>query len=128
MAILLDGISLPSDLIWFDEYGWSNVVQAIRVSITGSLVIQEATQAKGRTITLKGGTDYAWITKATADSIKEKVDTPDLDMTLLLHGVVRTVRFLRSGNKSPFKTREIFTLADPDMDHLYSFSIDLVEV
>jgi len=126
--ISLDGITLPIDLIWSDEYGWSNVSQNIKKSLTGSLIIQEATQPKGRLITLKGDPRSAWIDRTIADLIQAKVDTPDLDMVLNFHGDLYNVRFIRQGNKSPFITKEIYELANPDGEHVYSFSITLIEV
>lgn len=128
MAITLDAVSLPIDLIWSDEYGWSPVVQNIKKSLTGALIIQEASQAKGRLITLRGTVDSAWITKTTADLIKAKVDTADLIMSLNFHGTIYQVMFSRSGNRSPFETKEIYELADPDDDHIYSFTLKLMEV
>lgn len=128
MSVTLDAISLPVDLIWSDEYDWSHVVQNVKKSITGSLVIQEASQAKGRLITLTGGLDSAWITKTTADLIKAKVDTPDLVMSLDFHGTVYDVMFARSGNNSPFQSKQIYELADPDAEHIYGFTLKLMEV
>lgn len=128
MAVTLDAITLPEDLIWSDEYDWSNVVQSVQKSLTGALVIQEASQAKGRLITLRGGIDAAWITKSVADSIKAKVDTVDLTMTLNFHGTPYQVKFSRQGNKSPFETSQVYELANPDSEHLYGFTLRLMEV
>jgi len=129
MAITLDAIELPIDLIWQDEYGFSPVVQNIKKTLTGKLVIQEATQTKGRTFTLTGGMDAAWIDKDTLDLIQAKVDTVDLDMTLDFHGTEYTVRFSRSGNISPIQTKEVYELSNPDAEHIYSIvAIKLIEV
>ncbi len=128
MAITLDGIDLPIDLIWSDAFGWSNVVQNVKKSVTGSLIIQEASQAKGRLITLTGGQDSSWVDKLTVEALKTKVDTPDLTMTLVFHSESFQVRFARQGNKSPFEAREIYELADPDDEHIYGVTIRLMEV
>jgi len=129
MAVTLDGINLSIDLIWSDEYGFSHVTQSVKKSLTGALIIQEATQTKGRKIGLKGGQDAAWITRATADLLQAKVDTVDLTMTLIWHGVSYQVRFDRSGNVSPILLQEVYELADPDADHVYSISaLKLFEV
>jgi len=128
MAITLDGTALPDDLIWSDEYDWSTVSQNISKSITGNLIIQEASQQKGRKFTLSGSEDSAWITKATLDLLQAKVDTTDLQMTLNYHGTNYNVMFNRSGNESPLSTRQIYNLAAPDSDHIYSITINLFEV
>jgi len=49
-------------------------------------------------------------------------------MVLNFHGDLYNVRFIRQGNKSPFITKEIYELANPDGEHVYSFSITLIEV
>lgn len=126
MAILLDAVPLPDDLIWSDEYKWSPVVQGIKKSLTGALIIQEGALLAGRSITLNGS--HTWISKATADSIQALVDTPDIEMSLNLHGTIYPVKFARQGNNSPFVPKEIFELADPGTDHIYSFVLKLMEV
>lgn len=128
MAITLDAITLPEDLIWLDEYSWSKVTQDIKKSLTGALIIQEAVQAKGRTITLQGSQDSAWITKATLDLLQAKYDTADLQMTLTINGTPYNVMFLRSGNASPAETAQIFNLANPDDAHIYTVTLKFIEV
>lgn len=128
MAIILDGLSLPVDLIWKDVHGWSNVVQSVKKSLTGALIIQEASQAKGRLITLSGDQTSAWITKSTLDTLMLKVNTPDKVMVLDFHGTIYNVIFIRSGNKSPIISKEIYELANPDSEHIYSFVLRLMEV
>jgi len=123
MAVTLDGITLPIDLIWSDEYGFSHVTQNVKKSLTGALIIQEAIQPKGRKLGIKGGQDAAWIDRSTADLLQAKVDTVDLTMTLIWHGVSYQVRFDRSGNTSPILLQEIYELADPDADHVYSITV-----
>ena len=127
MAITLDAISLPDDLIWVDEYSWTSVVQSQKRSLSGALIIQENTQTAGRPITLTGDADSAWITKATLDLIKAKNDTADLDMTLDYHGIQYTVRFDRSSG-SPLDVSQIFQLANPNSDHIYSITLKLITV
>jgi len=126
--IELDGISLPIDLLWSDEFSWSNVSQNVKRSLTGSLVIQEAHQTKGRTITLEGDETSAWIDRTTVEALKAKYDTADLTMTLNLHGTSYDVRFKRSGNDSPLHIKEIYGLSNPDGEHIYSITLKFIEV
>jgi len=128
MAITLDGIDLPDQLIWIDELNWSPVTQKIDKSLSGALIIQEAAQIKGQPITLAGGHNSNWITRATLNLLKTKVNTPDLEMTLSFHGTDYTVKFARSANKSPIESKEIRETSEPDDDHFYSFIIFLMEV
>ena len=128
MAITLDAITLPDDLVWSDEYGWSNVSQNIKKSLTGALIIQEATQTKGRIITLTGAQDSGWITKAILDALLTQANTADNTMTLTYHGTPFNVMFSRSGNSSPVDAKQIFDLSDPDATHIYSVVLKFIEV
>lgn len=49
----LDGIQLPDDLNWSDEFTAWRVGQVVRTSLTGALIIQEAALQAGRPITLE---------------------------------------------------------------------------
>ena len=128
MSITLDAITLPDDLIWSNEYDWSNVTQDVKKTLTGALIIQESTQPKGRPITLSGGVDHAWITKATLDLIKAKIDTVDLTMTLTINGTPYSVQFVRAGNTSPMQAKSIQDLSNPDATDLYSVTLNFMEV
>lgn len=57
MAITLGAITLPATLVWEDEFAWSPISQSIEYSLTGALIVQEATKLAGRDITLTGKSD-----------------------------------------------------------------------
>jgi len=128
MAITLDAINLPDDLVWTDEFGWSNVTQDVKKSLTGALIIQESTQTKGRIITVGGTQTTGWIDRATLNLILAKANVPDTIMTLTYHGEVYTVMFSRSGNTSPVDAKQIFDLSDRSDTHLYSVVLKFIEV
>lgn len=127
MAITLDGITLPDDLVWSDEHNWSPVRQSIDKSLNGALIVQESAQLKGKFITLVGD-QTVWVTKATLELLEVKANTPNLTMSLDYWGTVVNVIFLRSGDKSPIQSKQIVELANPDNDHIYSIVIKLMEV
>lgn len=126
MSIFLNAIELPSDLLWVDEYDWSPVEQTINKSLTGALIIQEAAQLKGRPITLVGGNDYAWVTKATLESLRLLTQTAAENLTLNYHGTDYNVRFMR--DSSPVQGRQVADFANPQSDDRYSVTIRLIEV
>lgn len=126
MSIRLDDISLPNGLLWVNEYDWTPVTQATRYSLTGALIIEEAAQQKGRPITLQGGNNYAWVSKATVEAVRAKVNQPDNDMTLDYHGTIYAVRFAHE--QSPMEARPIVGFANPQSDDFYSLTIRLMEV
>ena len=127
MAITLDAINLPADLEWIDEYTWSPVKNKSDISLAGKLIIQEAAQLKGREITLQGGTEASWVTRAIVDALKAKADTADNQMTLSYHGRNFTVAFNRA-NGNPIDSRLIQRKADPQSDDFYSLTLKLMEV
>ena len=68
--ITLDGIQLPDQLVWDDEFAWSPANQQITLTLTGAQFIQESA-ASGRPISLLH-TDKAWITRAALSQLKAK--------------------------------------------------------
>jgi len=128
MSITLDAITLPEDLVWRDEYDWSNVTQNVKRSLTGSLIIQEVSQTKGRSITLEGSQDSGWTDKTTLDALMAKANVVDTVMTLTFHGTAYNVMFSRSGNGSPVSAKQIYDLSNPGAEDNYSVAIKFIEV
>lgn len=61
-TITLDGISLPEDLQWTDEFTAWKVGQAVKYSLTGALIVHESAMQAGRPITLETQQDGArWV-------------------------------------------------------------------
>ena len=86
-------VALPDDLEWIDKYQWTNTKEKAQVTLNGSLVIQSAKQSKGRPITLKGGSDYAWLDVDTVEKLQQLADSSE-NMTLVFSdGTQFTVRF-----------------------------------
>jgi len=86
-------VALPDDLEWIDKYQWTNTKEKAQVTLNGSLVIQSAKQTKGRPITLKGGSDYAWLDVDTVEKLQQLADAGE-NMTLTFaDGMQITVRF-----------------------------------
>jgi hypothetical protein len=84
MAITLGAISLPNGLRWEDEYAWHPLAQATDYSLTGALIVEQSPKQAGRPITLIGGKDFAWLTRAEVEALKALLDAGDA-MTLTLH-------------------------------------------
>ena len=93
MAITLGAVTLPGDLRWADEFAWSPLVQQTEYSLTGALIVQEATKLAGRPITLEAQRD-TWVTRATVLAVQALAETPGWSGTLTLHdGRTFTVGF-----------------------------------
>lgn len=72
--VSLEGIPLPSDMRWIDEFTGFGVGQIISPTLTGSLLVEETPQVAGRRITLRS--DGAWIEKSVVQSLESLAATP----------------------------------------------------
>lgn len=129
MAVLLEGIALPDDIQWLDEFAGFGVGQEITPTLTGSLVIEERSSAAGRPITLESN-GASWITKATASALATLAATPVAEgqaLTLDWHGTIFNVVFDRSSG-SGFRAVEVMRLAAnaQTADHPYTVSLNLI--
>jgi hypothetical protein len=84
MAITLGAVALPSGLIWGNEFDWHPVAQATEYSLTGALILEQSIKQAGRLITLTGGKDFAWLTRAQVKALKAALDSGAV-LTLTLH-------------------------------------------
>lgn len=125
MTITLDAITLPDDLIWIDEYAYSPVKQTQSIAVDGTLIIEAAAQLKGRPITLQGGTDYAWIDKATLEALRAKQYQAGLSMTLTLRGTAFNVLF---AHPDGLDAKAIIDYSNPDSTDFYTLTLKFIEV
>ena len=93
MNITLDGITLPGDLVWEDRFSWSKQRHRETRGLTGSVIIEKTAVTGGRHISLKGGVNYAWMSKALMDQLKAKETATPADMILHIDGTDYTVRW-----------------------------------
>ena len=52
-SIYLDGLELPGDLVFRDEYSWCEVDRAFEYTLGGTQVIEQSIKLAGRPITLE---------------------------------------------------------------------------
>jgi len=126
MSITLNGIALPSDLEWQDEFDWYPVASSSVRSLTGKLLIEEAALVKGRQMTLYGGENAAWVSRATVESLQALAATPGTTMTLDYHGTAYTVKWRR--DQTPIEAQQVLRLQNPGADHKYTITLRLIEV
>jgi hypothetical protein len=127
MTISLNGITLPKDLEWQDEFDWNPVRQASDRSLTGKLMIDEAGKVGGRPITLYGGPNACWVPRSTITALFALTATPGLQMTLSYHGTDYTVMWNRA-NGVPIEARPVQRIMNPGPAHKYHFTLRLMEV
>ena len=124
MALTLDSISLPTDLIWADEYAYTPVKQTINTAVNGALVIEAAAALAGRPITLQGGSDYAWCSKATLELLRAKQAQHGLIMTLTHLSVGHSVLFVQPG----IEAKPIQDFSNPESTDFYSVTLKFIKL
>lgn len=117
----LEGITLPEDLSWQDQYLWSEHTRGLTYLVTGAALIEESQKLAGRPITLTG----AWASKTQVEALKALEDTV-ADMTLVFNGTSYTVRW-RGDN--PIEASTVIPgLADPNASSQYFLTLRMIEV
>lgn len=81
-------VTLPDDLYWADEFAWQPVQQTAERTITGALVIQQATRIAGRSITLRPDSEgAAWVSRGVLEELLGWATIPQCEMTLSYRGI-----------------------------------------
>lgn len=117
--MLLDTIILPDGLIWSDRYDWTPVAQTVAVSLTGTIIIQEAAQLAGRPITLEGAEDQSWATKSQIDALYALTGAADKIMTLDL-GTDGVHQVIWRRDQAPIVAAPVLRTVDPGPATMYA--------
>jgi hypothetical protein len=122
--ITLDAVTLPEDLIWSDEFAWSSVQQSRTYTLTGALILETGTKQAGRPITLVGGDEAAWITRANLKALQAKLTTT-ATMTLTLNdGSTFSVAF--NHDEKPIDAHPVIDYSTPSDDDFYTLTLKLI--
>ena len=79
----LDGIEIPEDLDWTDEWSWTPYAQSAGYALDGTLIVERSEPAAaGRPVTLQGDTDLAWLQRDTLEALRAKLGDTDMTLTL----------------------------------------------
>lgn len=92
MSITLDTVTLPSGLIWTDEYATTPILQSVRTRLDGGLAVYPRTLLNGREITLTATEDH-WLTRAQADALTALAAVSGATYSLTLRNVIYSVIF-----------------------------------
>lgn len=122
----LDNLTLPTDLIWIDEFDWTPVEQSKTYSITGALIIESGTKQAGRPITLSGGKDYGVIGRADLKLLTAKL-TNNSPLVLTLNDA-RTFNVIFDHSKNPIEAKPWIDYSDPIDADFYTLKISLITV
>ena len=100
MIATLGGITLPEDMRWINEYSPAHASTSRQRAISGKQVISRSVPVTGKSIILRGGTDYGWMQLSTLQSLialYEQNPPNDPPHTLIINGVSRYVLFEDAG-------------------------------
>ena len=120
MNVTLNGLLLPDDLIWRDEFDWAPVEQVVTPTLTGALLVEETPKPEGRPITLVGHCP-----RATVLSLKVlEAQVAQLLTLTLLDGLQREVCWRRPG----VVATPLIEMADPEAGEPYALTLNFTEV
>ena len=125
-TITLNGIELPSGMLWSNEFSEQLVSQNTQRTLSGSTVIFHGKRTNGIPITLASGTDYGWTKRSIVVQLKELVKQAGLVMHLLIKGESYNVVFDHA--KGALAATSIYPYADPQDDHFCRININLITV
>lgn len=121
----LDNLTLPTDLIWVDEFDWSPIEQTQTYSITGALIIESGTKQAGRIITLKGDNNSGLASRATIKNLYEKLN--DASMILTLNDG-RTFNVVFNHKSKPIESKQWIDYSLQDDADLYTVNLSFLTI
>ncbi|MFM5231290.1 hypothetical protein ACET9H_18840 [Aeromonas media] len=120
MNVTLNGLHLPDDLIWRDEFDWAPVEQVVTPTLSGALLVEESSKPEGRPITLVGHCP-----RATVLALKAlEAQVAQLLTLTLLDGLQREVFWRRPG----VVATPLIEMADPEAGEPYALTLNFTEV
>lgn len=125
--ILLDGIQLPGDLLWSDEFTAASVAQAVRRTLDGGLVVFYGGLRAGQPITLESQPDAGWLSRAQVQALALRAASPGGRFALVLRGQVHSVMF-RHQDPPAFEARPLLALALPQAGDFHLATLKLMTV
>ncbi len=120
MNVTLNGLLLPDDLVWRDEFDWSPVEQVVTPTLSGALLVEETATPEGRPITLVGHAPRATVLLLKA----LEAQVAQLMTLTLLDGQQREVVWRRPG----VVAIPLIEMADPEAGEPYALTLNFTEV
>lgn len=120
-------LNLPVDIFWANEFGWQQVQQRQRYSITGALIVEAAAKLTGRPIVLRGLDNAAWLDRATLETLLAWKAVPGRVMALVVRGgAARNVVF--DHEAGPIEATPVIDYDIPVADDDYVVTLRFIEV
>lgn len=120
-------VSLPDDMLWADQHGWSPVEQAVATSITGAALIDVGARQNGRGITLLSDETHAWIPYSTIAQLKAWAAVPGRQLSLSIGGNTYSVVF-RHQDKPAVDVSPVVDYNAPDAADFFFGTLKFMEI
>jgi len=114
-------LTLPSDLIWENEFAWRQVEQTAEYASTGALVIDQWAKQAGRPMTLKGDATYGWALRSLITTLNTWAGQTALQLTLVRNGQSRTVIFDHAAGA--IEAEPVVPYSDPEDGDSYALTL-----
>ena len=125
--ITLDGIELPTGLLWSDEFASTRVTQTVRRTLDGSVVVFYGEMRAGLPITLESEPDAGWMTRSQVEALALRAASPGGVYTLTLRNQTLSV-MVRHHDAPAFDARPLVPLAIPQPGDFYLATLKLMTV
>lgn len=120
-------LTLPTDLLWVDEFDWREVEQRQAYSVTGALIVQAALKLNGRPITLAGSESHGWIARTALLTLLTWRALPAQVFSLVLRSeAARSVMF--DHERGAVEAAPIVDFSDPTGTDYYRALLRFIEV
>lgn len=124
--ITLDGVELPEDLLWQDEFAYDAVAQSLTRFEGGGLLVEETALQAGRPITLAGDVQSGWILRTALLAVGSLAAAANTTYELVLNdGRTFNVIFARP---KPISAEPIIPYSTPASGDFYAVTIRLLTV
>lgn len=121
-------VTLPDDLYWADEFAWQPVQQTAERTITGALVIQQATRIAGRSITLRPDSqDAAWVSRGVLETLRVWSEIPRCEIIISYRGIERRVIW-RHHDGEVIEATPVIHYADAQAADWYTATLKFMEI
>lgn len=125
MAMTLDGITLPDGLQWVDKFQSSGVIQNVKRTLDGGLVVFHAPKIGGRPVTLESSSDGGWVKKSVVAQLQLIANVAGGVYTLTIHSETHSVMF-RHNEGVAFEASPLIPNSIPNDNDYYTVKLRLM--
>ena len=123
--VALDALSLPSGLVWEDEFAFQPATQSVLRTLDGGLVVFSGILAQGRPITLEARIDQGWLTRSQVEALAMMAGLPGQTFSLDFRNQIWTVMF-RHHEPPAFEAESLIYRNNPAPGDFYTGRIKLM--